>query len=392
MPLSLCFATLCVPYRSRPVRPYCPPVSTAGAPSGQDAGARLQPTPLTSIVFRGRRVHIKRDDVLYLDGLAGSKARKFLALTQPGALASVSALVSFGGVQSNAMRSLALFAAHHEKEFIYYAPRPVPAHVWSQQSGNFYDAIAAGMELRDNLHPDDFDRYFRTPLGAERKESTRDWVASDIDHLPDSRILFVPQGGAWPGAEQGVSALADELLCQLDDLRASPGALKYPTKRPIVFLPAGTGTTAYYLANSLRGKCRVVVVPVSGDDVYLLQQMRSLEESHRRDSQPKLEFIDYPCVPEILRPRIRASFADIREGKLLIWREMERAANDQFHFDLVYAPVAWEEMWLAIEEGRIASDVDLVYLHTGGLEGNTSMLDRFAYKKLLSRNALRRQM
>jgi hypothetical protein len=79
----------------------------------------LQPTPLTAISFRGRRVLVKRDDTLCIDGLTASKARKFLALTRPEALASTSALVSFGGIQSNAMRSLALFAAHHGLEVRY---------------------------------------------------------------------------------------------------------------------------------------------------------------------------------------------------------------------------------------------------------------------------------
>jgi hypothetical protein len=48
--------------------------------------------------------------------------------------------------------------------------------------------------------------------------------------------------------------------------------------------------------------------------------------------------------------------------------------------------VAFEEMWLAIDENRITLDTDIVYLHSGGLEGNSSMLDRFAYKKLITKN------
>lgn len=87
-------------------------------------------------------------------------------------------------------------------------------------------------------------------------------------------------------------------------------------------------------------------------------------------------------LPGVLRPRLRGTFADIRAEKLKIWQEMCRAAVD-YEFDLVYAPKAWEEVMLAVEEGRIAADgEDLIYYHSGGLEGNDSMLGR-------SRSAMR---
>jgi 1-aminocyclopropane-1-carboxylate deaminase len=258
--------------------------------------------------------------------------------------------------------------------------------VWDQKSGNFRDAIDAGMELRDNISPGNFKRYFKTAPQSFGPSSARDYVVSDINHLPADKIMFIPQGGAWPGAEVGVAGLANELILQLDELRKQPGALHFPRKRPLVLVAAGTGATAFYLAKHLRGKCRVVAVPVAGDDVYLREQIRWLQESHRATSIPKLQCMDYQCEPEILRSRIRSSFADIRGSKLLVWRELERAAAGEFHFDLIYAPVAFEEMWLAIDENRITLDTDIVYLHSGGLEGNSSMLDRFAYKKLITNN------
>jgi 1-aminocyclopropane-1-carboxylate deaminase/D-cysteine desulfhydrase-like pyridoxal-dependent ACC family enzyme len=101
--------------------------------------------------------------------------------------------------------------------------------------------------------------------------------------------------------------------------------------------------------------------------------------------------------PEVLRPQVRSVFADVREGKLQVWKELERAAAESFrdgaglemHFDLIYGPNAWEEVWLALGDGRLSSERDLVFLHTGGAEGNCSMLDRFCFKGLLDREEAR---
>jgi 1-aminocyclopropane-1-carboxylate deaminase len=357
------------------------------------------PTPITPLTFRGRTVFIKRDDTLRIQGLTGSKARKFRSLTRPSALADVAALASFGGTQSNAMASLARLARHHAIPFFYYTARPVPPHVARQTAGNLPAALTAGMQLR-RIPPDVYARAFMHVPSADGGAGggwcdARAWLVEDVrDVCPDAeRLLFLPQGGAWPGAEDGVAELARELAAQLAEMR-SDGRLRFPAKPPVVFLGAGTGATALFLARHLRGRCKVVAVPVAGDAEYLVRQMRALDGAGGAGTM--VDMRDDAVLPEVLRPRVRSSFADVREGKLLMWRELERAAaaaaaaacgdgDAALHFDLVYGPNAWEEVWLAIDEGRLGGDSDLVFLHTGGQEGNMSMLDRFCFKGLLTR-------
>lgn len=166
-------------------------------------------------------------------------------------------------------------------------------------------------------------------------------------------------------AEVGIRKLAEELATQITELR---NAKMLALKRPVIFLAAGTGTTAYYLNKFLGGVAKVVAVPVAGDERYLVKQMRWLREMGGEGGGDVL--------PGVLRPRLRGNFADVREDKLKVWREMKRA-SEGIDFDLVYAPKAWEEVMLAVDEGRLAAEEDLIYYHSGGTEGNASMLGRW---------------
>lgn len=388
----------------RPRRPLKRPRACAAAPPAAAA------TPLSPLSFRGRRVLVKRDDTLRLQGLRGSKARKFRSLTRAGALDGVAALASFGGVQSNAMASLARFASARGLPFVYYAARPVPAHVARAAEGNYAAAVAAGMRVRRVPRAVYEDLFMHLEDGAARAAregdvrglfaEAQDWVAGDLRRGGEDgdaiggKVLFVPQGGAWAGAADGVAELAREICAQLAGLRRE-GALEYPQKPPILFVGAGTGATAFYLARYLQGTCKVVAVPVAGSADYLLEQMRSLDKIAASGGGRRLgsDVREDAVFPDVLRPKVRSTFADVREGKLLIWKELERAAADavrssgcgDLRFDLIYGPKAWEEVWLALEDGRLDGERDLIFLHTGGEEGNVSMLDRFCFKGLLSR-------
>lgn len=153
-------------------------------------------------------------------------------------------------------------------------------------------------------------------------------------------------------------------------------------RKPILFLAAGTGTTAFYLNKHLADIATIVTVPVSGDERYLVKQMRQLASTAGHEEGDE-HMLQAASLPSVLRPRLRGSFADIRPEKLAIWREMCRAAEGEFEFDLVYAPKAWEEVMLAIAEGRLAAQgEDLIYYHSGGVEGNGSMLSKLARSSL----------
>lgn len=150
---------------------------------------------------------------------------------------------------------------------------------------------------------------------------------------------------------------------------------------------------AFYLNRSLSDIAQVVAIPVSGSEIYLVKQMRWLNKSKpyydiqdcnnenpningsKASNTSDMEMIS---LPDILRPRLRGSFADVRSDKLKIWKELSRATKEEFAFDLIYAPKAWEEVMFAIDQKRIGQEgQDILYYHTGGVEGNVSMMGKF---------------
>ncbi|CAN8066406.1 unnamed protein product [Agarophyton chilense] len=329
----------------------------------------LSPTPITPIKFRNRTIFVKRDDLLQVANVAGSKLRKFHSLFVENAIQRYDCIVSYGGAQSNAMLALAYLCEHFGKRFVYIT-RPTPQRI-SGSRGNLRVAVEVGMEhVQIGLEA------FRDGFTDTKPQEIGD-VAFNILHdlgynISQKNSLFIPQGGAWPGAEYGVKILAYELQDQIKQLRME-GLLAL--KRPIVFLSAGTGTTAFYLQKYLQSHAKVVAVPVSGDERYLVKQIRWLD-SYDVNAGENMKTTPFP---DILRPRLRATFGDIRPEKLAMWKELSRSTGGAFDFDLVYAPKTWEEVMLAIQEKRLAArDEDLIYYHSGGAEGNASMLDRFA--------------
>lgn len=328
--------------------------------------------------MRNRIFFIKRDDLLEYAGVSSSKFRKFLSLFSTSTMSSVDYIVSYGGAQSNAMLALAQLCNHYNKPMVYIT-RQIPSHL-SSTTGNFRQALQAGM-IHLPISNEHFQLEFTDRPQSQVLQNIIALVQRQQFSFVTHRPLFVPQGGAWHGAELGVSYLAMELRQQISHLREQ-GCLV--NKRPILFLPSGTGTTAFYLQKHLSDIVKIITIPVSGSERYLAKQMIWLSHTHPSNQTPSM---NAPDLPDILRCRIRASFADVRPEKLALWHELNRATDNQFQFDLIYAPKAWEEMLLAMDQARVAyNGEDVMYYHSGGLEGNVSMLDRFRRKGLLPKD------
>lgn len=332
------------------------------------SGFQLAETPITPIQFRGRTVYIKRDDLLNFAGVKGSKLRKFYSFFEQNEDIGYDCLVSYGGAQSNAMLALAYLCKFYRKRFLYIT-RPTPKRL-SYCPGNLREALGVGMEHVQVCH-ETFRECFTDAPTWEIRKTTCSVLRNAGYDVASQKLLFVPQGGAWTGAEHGIRVLASEISNQIHSLRRQ-GLLAL--KKPILFISSGTGTTAFYLQKHLHPDAQVVTVPVSGDERYLIKQMRWLD-SYGFDE--KEHTMKTTMFPDILRPRLRSAFADVRPEKLAIWKELSRSTGGDFEFDLVYAPKTWEEVMLAIAEGRLGSrGEDLIYYHSGGTEGNVSMLGK----------------
>ena len=291
-------------------------------------------TPLSAVEtfdFRGRRYFVKRDDTID-PLLSGNKYRKLYALLQTPS-SRYDRLISYGGTQSNAMLSIA--ALCHKKGWRFdYLCKLLPWHVRIDPDGNLEKALALGINLIE-VEPADYTDAV-TRLKASGEEGT----------------LVVPQGGADPLAREGLELLADELR----NWMRSEGV-----ETLNVVTPSGTGTTAFYLAEALP-EATIVTTAVVGDADYLLSQLRALGR--------------IPGNLQILKSGRKHHFAKPYPELLALYRELLDAGLE---VDLVYGAKMWYEL---LHTGLPASET-LLYLHSGGLMGNETMLERYRFKGMM---------
>ena len=139
-------------------------------------------------------------------------------------------------------------------------------------------------------------------------------------------------------------------------------------------VPAGTGTTAAFLARHAPAGVRVFAVPCVGSDTYLREQMRALVKDG--------------AVAEVLMPPppLRVQFAEPAHSVLGAWNE---ACAAGVLLDLVYGPIAWaaaKQLRLGDPIDRGGSgphDSEVLLLNTGGQEGLHTQLARYRRERQL---------
>ena len=289
----------------------------------------LQNTPLVQFEIRGKRYWVKRDDLLH-PIFHGNKGRKFLSLiTTPPEGAEE--LISFGSPLSNTIPSLGMIGrlrGWKVKFFVNYIPPPLKEN----PAGNYRLGVELGV------------KFIETGL---RGEELRRWVLSK----KGKGSLVIEEGGRSPFSKLGIYKLGEELLPFLKALRLN------------LFLPSGTGTTAFYLARFFEergGKIKVFTTPTVGGETYLRRQWEWLEG---------LEGSPSP-YPEILPPPLSGKFGKIRKEVWEMWQELEGRGIE---WDLLYDPIGW----MAVLNSGIS---DIVYLNQGGWTGNLTLLPRYLAK------------
>jgi 1-aminocyclopropane-1-carboxylate deaminase/D-cysteine desulfhydrase-like pyridoxal-dependent ACC family enzyme len=290
----------------------------------------LPVSPVQACKIYGKNCLIKRDDLL--GPINGNKARKLYSLVSTNA-DSIKEIISCGGNQSNLMYSLAILAASKKWKFKYYT---TPAPKWLKESptGNFKSAIDFGMD------------YFE--LSANELNTYAKSQASD-----DS--VFIPQGGHFPMAEEGLKLLADETRKQLQSL-GNPEV--------DILLSSGTGTTAFYLGRHLPEFTIATFACVSGVD-YLRQQMSELGE-----------------IPQNILFLEAENQIPFGQTSLELSNTYYELLDQDLEFDLIYDCSFWtfiKNKWknnLPLYPGQ----KHIFFIHSGGLHGNPSQLDRYKRK------------
>jgi 1-aminocyclopropane-1-carboxylate deaminase/D-cysteine desulfhydrase-like pyridoxal-dependent ACC family enzyme len=280
-------------------------------------------SPLSKIILDGREFLVKRDDLID-PYLAGNKYRKLYTLLQTPK-ENYTTIISYGGTQSNAMLAIAAMSQQKGWNFIYYT-KELSLKQKEQKGGNYSEALKLGMqhiEIKNELY--------------------RDFIAS-LSITLDEKTFLIDQGGAIKDAKIGLEVLAEELRLQLKE---------FPSIKALA-TPSGTGTTALFLALALP-EYTIYTTPCIGDSSYLKEQMQALHT--------------LPLNLSILEPKRKYHFAKPYEEFYTIYKKLLHAGIE---FDLLYSP----SMWMSLLE---QTDENVLYLHSGGVSGNLSMLKR--YKK-----------
>jgi len=278
-------------------------------------------TPISKIVLEGRTFFVKRDDLID-PFLAGNKYRKLYTLLQTSAN-KFNKIISYGGTQSNAMLAIAAMCRQKGWEFVYYTKK-VSELQKNQNSGNFAQASRLGMQHVEI-----------------ENENYRDFIASLRLNL-DEKTFIVDQGGAVNEAKIGLEVLADEIRKSKLDVKS-------------LATPSGTGTTALFLALALP-EYKVYTTPCVGNVDYLKEQMNALHK-----------------IPDnliILKPEKKYHFAKPYPEFLEIHNKLLSAGIE---FDLLYSPAMWKALLEQTSE-------EIIYIHSGGVTGNESMLERYMKK------------
>jgi len=281
----------------------------------------MKNSPISRIILEGREFLVKRDDLID-PYLAGNKFRKLYTLLKTSNHA-FNKIISYGGTQSNAMLAIAAMCKQKGWEFLYYT-KPVSNTQKAQNNGNYYHAIKLGMKHIEI-----------------EEEFYKDYISSLRIDL-DDKTFMIDQGGAVEEAKIGLEVLANEIR------KASLGVRSVAT-------PSGTGTTALFLAIALP-EYKVYTTPCVGDVAYLREQMSALHK--------------IPKNLIILQPEKKYHFAKPYREFIDIYQKLLKVGIE---FDLLYAPAMWKTL---LEQ----TDEEILYIHSGGVSGNESMLQRYEKK------------
>jgi len=214
------------------------------------------------------------------------------------------------------MYSLSVLAKMKKINVDYYVSH-IPPILKENPTGNYKYALENGMNIIEHAVP----------------------------KIPDD-CLFVPEGGAFKAAKEGIRRLANEI----DSWAAAQGFTDLA-----VFLPSGTGTTALYLQK--YSAFDIYTCSCVGDDAYLKEQFNALETTNH---------------PRILEKKQKYRFGKLYEHLFITYKKLFNETGVEF--DLLYDPIGWETLL------NYPFDIPVLYIHQGGIKGNETMIERYQRK------------
>ena len=284
-------------------------------------------SPVSKVEFRGKTLHIKRDDLLHKD-FSGNKARKFYYFLKND-FPNIKKIVSYGSAQANSLYSLSVLTRLKELKLDFYVNH-ISSYLKENPQGNYEASLENGANIiekdEENIH---------TFIEENLKENE----------------LFIEEGGRVKEAEFGIKILADEIISYVNENQL---------KNVKIMLPSGTGATALFLQKNLPYE--VLSVSCVGGSEYLKKQFFYLEKNEKYH-------------PTILQTKKKYHFGKLYKEFLEIHNEALVQTN--IEFDLLYDSLGL----LSLSNSKYFDEENtIIYIHQGGILGNKSMLERYNRK------------
>ncbi|MCB5185792.1 hypothetical protein LG201_11325 [Methylobacillus gramineus] len=265
----------------------------------------------------------------YFSAIEGNKLYKLAYhLQNLSSLSPTKNLWSHGSAQSNAMLALSALAQLMGAEFHYVLPY-LSDELKARPKGNLALALERGM----HMHVDS---------ELYRRMTRKTFVPAEDD-------LVFGEGAHHASVAHGFQLLAAEI----DHVATGLGISS-------VFLPSGTGVSAFHLAVAMQGM-DVFTTPVYGDAAYLQAEFSSLAQ-HAHPPHP---------IPQILTGSRHYHFGALHRELWQLQAELE--VETGIEFDLLYDVVAWANLL----ENRETIGQGWLYLHQGGMQGSVTMRERY---------------
>jgi D-cysteine desulfhydrase len=319
----------------------------------------------------GAKVWIKRDDATG-GAEAGNKVRKLEFLLADARARGAEVVVTCGGLQSNHARATALVCARLGLRAVLYLRVPDPSRPADElpPSGNVLLDRLAGAEI-----------CFISPAEYRERNVIMEHARRELD-AEGARAYVVPEGGSNGLGSLGYVEAMREVRNQLDLglCDGITGSRESPAHFDVVAHACGSGGTA---AGVALGAARFGVAreawafAVCDDRAYFEKTIeRIAAEARGYDSSlPALRFVaagggaspngQAPLVVDDSAKGPAYAVMDAEQKSFLV----EVARKTGLILDPVYTGKALWGVARAVERGDIASEANILFLHTGGLPG-----------------------
>jgi 1-aminocyclopropane-1-carboxylate deaminase len=363
--------------------------------------ADLDSRSVTKANIFGREIYIKRDDLFSFPALptvTGNKVRKLHSLYYATEYPEI--VISYGGVQSNAMRALAAVTKYRKSRFIYLT-RPIPQQLLRNPIGSYREAIENNMELVSLSTTE-----YRSLSNANVTQFPSSLVPilceqTGINLLERAdKVAFVSQGVANSMAQVGLTGLAAEMQNFIDAFRRNYDDIK-PWK---ILFASGSGISAYYIAQyfhkqqqmrkDINSGIEVIAIPCATSSSVLEEDLNRLHHELDYSSVAKEKSLGLPTVLSTsFTQHLNRNFGNPCPEHLALFNKLRQECNHEIEFDLLYAPRTWELLLASTGQldktnnfhydlSKLFPGHHVLYYHCGGCEGNESQLQRYRHLKL----------